>query len=348
MAIMPGVIFKEVKRFRTPMLEYNRVNLHIAVSEAASLFGYFNGAGRPCSHFYVRRDGTIEQYVDTRYRAAADYQGNDATISVETQGGAEGNWTPQQVAANAAIFLWAMRTHGIRQKIVSDSRIGESSRGLSYHRFGVDPWRVSGGMRYSTARGKICPTDARIAQVPEIFNLATGGGALIPTPAPTPAPAPAPGGGGASGRNPRPVGAAIQKGDTGPGVAEVQRILANLGFYSGDVDHSAGPATDEAIRSFQFAAFGPGGVDGSFGPGSRAAAAKVPAFPGYSLQGTSGADTGAFQRRLKERGYSLDADNSHGPTTTKRLKAFQSEKGLSADGNGGPQTWTALYVRPVT
>lgn len=345
MARMPGTLFLEVPRFRTPMNEYNRVNLHIAVSEAASLHPYFRQSGKPCSHFYVRYDGTIEQYVDTAFRAASDYQGNDATISVETQGGAGGQWTAEQVASLAAIYLWAMRTHGIHQKFATSSRIGHESKGLSYHRFGVDPWRVPNGMRYSTSRGKTCPTDQRIAQVPLVFALATGGTTPVPVPVPPTPPAAPP---SAPARNPRPLGAAVRKGDYGPGVGEAQRILAALGFYSGAIDDHAGDQTDAAICAFQLAAFGPDDVDGSFGPASRGAAAVVPPFPGYSIEGTRGEDTRAFQRRLQARGYVLDDDGSHGPTTTRRTKAFQADKGLTPDGNGGPQTWTALWVRPIT
>lgn len=172
--------------------------------------------------------------------------------------------------------------------------------------------------------------------------LATSGGG------PTPVAHPLPGAPAASARNPRPFGADVRRGDHGPGVLEVQRILAGLGFYAGDHDGSAGPQTDAAIRAFQLAAFGPAGVDGSFGPASRAAAAVVPPFPGYSIEGTSGEDTRAFQRRLRDRGYVLDDDASHGPTTSRRMRAFQADKGLTADANGGPQTWVALWVRPIT
>ncbi|MCL2089837.1 MAG: N-acetylmuramoyl-L-alanine amidase [Micrococcales bacterium] len=164
-----------MKRFRTPIAVYNRVNLHIAVSEAPSLFGFFSTSGNPCSHFYVRRDGTVEQYVDTRYRAAADLEGNDATISVETQGMGPGVWTEAQVLSLAALFAWAVRTHGIRPQLATDSMAGrDTSKGLSWHRLGIDPWRVAGGMRYSSSRGKTCPGDDRIGQIPAILAMATG------------------------------------------------------------------------------------------------------------------------------------------------------------------------------
>jgi len=72
MAWYPGAIRKEIKKFRTPMRVTNRAFiLHVAVSEAASLYGYFSGAA-VASHFYVRKNGTVEQYVDTRFQAPAN------------------------------------------------------------------------------------------------------------------------------------------------------------------------------------------------------------------------------------------------------------------------------------
>src|SRR5699024_2032019 len=74
----PGAIRKKITaKNRSRMTWYRRVNLHVAVSEASSLFSYFNQKGIPDSHFYVRKDGTIEQMVDTAYQAYADLQGND-------------------------------------------------------------------------------------------------------------------------------------------------------------------------------------------------------------------------------------------------------------------------------
>src|SRR5690606_17171115 len=114
---MPGAIWRPItvnkSRWRLVPL---RVNLHVAVSEAASLHGYFNAPGRVDSHFYVRRDGTIEQYVDTSVVAYADLEGNGSSISVETQGGvknANGEpWTAAQVEALARIYAWAVARTG--------------------------------------------------------------------------------------------------------------------------------------------------------------------------------------------------------------------------------------------
>lgn len=186
MARFPGAIWKPItaSKGRQRLTVYNRMNLHVAVSEASSLHGYFNKSGIPDSHFYVRRDGTVEQYVDTAYQAFADLEGNDATISVETQGMGPGTWTPEQLASLVDLYVWAVRTHGLARKMATSSKPGESSRGLSWHRLGCDgsfPALPSilagrsqrgGGMHYSKSAGKVCPGDARIKQIPSIFARA--------------------------------------------------------------------------------------------------------------------------------------------------------------------------------
>lgn len=185
MARFPGAIWKPItaNKGRKRLTVHNRVNLHVAVSEGSSLHSYFNKSGIPDSHFYVRRDGTVEQYVDTSMRAFADLDGNDATISIETQGMGGGTWTPQQVESLAQIYAWAVRTHGVARKIASDSKPGKSSQGLSWHRLGIDGnfpssgilagrLQRGGGMHYSQSRGKECPGPNRIPQIPSIFARA--------------------------------------------------------------------------------------------------------------------------------------------------------------------------------
>ena len=199
MARYPGAIWRPLtvdkSRWRLVPL---RMNLHVAVSEASSLFGYFNGArSRPDSHFYVRRNGVIEQYVDTALVAYADLEGNGSTISVETQGGVRATqtepWTAAQIDALAKLYAWAVKTHGIDVRIADDSRPGKTSHGLSWHRLGCDGHfpgrplhgRVAGGRKYSRSFGKVCPGNAKIRQVPEVYARAVailGGNAPAPTP----------------------------------------------------------------------------------------------------------------------------------------------------------------------
>src|SRR5690606_19929843 len=65
-------------------------------------------------------------------------------------------------------------------RLATDSRPGPSSHGVSWHRLGIDgnfpggllKGRVSGGLKYSNARGKVCPGDAKIRQIPGILERA--------------------------------------------------------------------------------------------------------------------------------------------------------------------------------
>src|SRR6266508_4058674 len=176
MAWYPGAIRKEVTRHRTPMARYRGVCNHVAVSEAASLFGYFNEPGNPTSHFYVRKSGVVEQYVSTAYRAPAQLEGNSSMISIETQGGVTHletePWTEAQLQTLAGIAHWAHQLHGVPLVRMTGSR--PETRGIGYHRLGIDPWRVDGGERWSKAYGKVCPGNAKIAQIPEIIARAKG------------------------------------------------------------------------------------------------------------------------------------------------------------------------------
>jgi N-acetylmuramoyl-L-alanine amidase len=193
MAWLPGAIVKSVDRFNpggskaSLMDRHDAVVNHIAVSDGASLFNYFNQSGNPCSHFYVRKSGNtngmadFEQYVDTRYRAPAQLEGNHRCISIETQGGVgsdlDNPWTATQVNRLAWILKQCSDLHGIPLQLMPNSL--STSRGLGYHRLGVNPWRVSGGELWSEAYGKVCPGSARVAQQPQILSLAKQGDEVV-------------------------------------------------------------------------------------------------------------------------------------------------------------------------
>jgi hypothetical protein len=198
MARYPGADWRPIsakylsgKRIST----YNRVNLHVTAG-TGSPFGFFNQPNRASSHLFVYKSGRVEQYVDTAYRAEADGDGNDATISVETEGAWPASvadtepWTPEQVEALAQIYAWAVKTHGIARKVATSSRYGAESKGLSWHRLGIDGnWPSTGNargrlqrgasgvhddrfMHYSSSWGKACPGLKKIGQVPTIFKRA--------------------------------------------------------------------------------------------------------------------------------------------------------------------------------
>ncbi len=175
---MPGALWLPISRnFTNRRRDRTRaLVLHVADSEAASLRGWFNNpAAGASSHLYVRRDGTIEQYLDLDVISWANGQGNSSTVTVETQGRGRGEWTAAQVDALARIARFVHERYGVPLRLMPDSR--PESSGVGYHRLGVDPWRVSGGEKWSKHRGKICPGPDRIPQIPTIIARARGGAA---------------------------------------------------------------------------------------------------------------------------------------------------------------------------
>jgi hypothetical protein len=85
MAVYPGATFKPTSwGGRTPRNRQGRGILHVAVSERVS-YPPFSGN---TWHFYVAKDGTCEQYVDTDFVAWASVDANDDALSIETAGAA--------------------------------------------------------------------------------------------------------------------------------------------------------------------------------------------------------------------------------------------------------------------
>jgi len=152
-ALYPPAIKKLIAPGNTdPRITPRVVILHVAVNESPSLYDYFNGpSGGVESHFYIRRDGTVEQYRDTDWQADANMAANDFAISIETQGMAAGEWTAQQLAAIKALLTWCHTTHGI--PLTVPTRWDGS--GVGYHILFMQQW--AGGPRS-------CPGPDRVKQ----------------------------------------------------------------------------------------------------------------------------------------------------------------------------------------
>lgn len=142
-----------------------------------NIFFHDNGYGGTESHFGIAGSGVARQWQDLDYRADANLDGNDHIISIETADKGEDfphwigsdvpPWTKEQLSKIIEITSWCCDRYGIPRVLVPDSKPGR--RGIAYHRQGVDPWRVSGGELWSSARGKVCPGDRRIKQITSII-----------------------------------------------------------------------------------------------------------------------------------------------------------------------------------
>ena len=149
----------------------------------------------------------------------------------------------------------------------------------------------------------------------------------------------------------------------------VKRIQKAVGVKA---DGYYGPDTRDAVKSFQkkhgLDADGIVGPDTwaaiNGGKTSKPSKSNAPDFPlpkghwygpessnpknhsGYYKADRAGIKQ--FQSKLKARGWSITADGLFGAATSKIVKQFQKEKGLSVDGGVGAETWAAIWEEPVT
>ncbi len=172
-----------------PMTRHDGIVLHTMVGSLESTDNLFRAAGYSGteSHFGVGADGTVYQWVDTARRADAHLEGTWRLLSIETAdtgapfaawtGSNVPAWTEAQLDAIAGIIAWAAAEHDFPIEPLPDSR--PERRGVGWHRQGCDPWRCTGGERWSESTGKVCPGDRRIAQVPEVLRRARSGRAGV-------------------------------------------------------------------------------------------------------------------------------------------------------------------------
>jgi peptidoglycan hydrolase-like protein with peptidoglycan-binding domain len=149
----------------------------------------------------------------------------------------------------------------------------------------------------------------------------------------------------------------IVEGQGGGCVATLQALLNGKGQHL-DVDGEFGPLTLTAVRSFQSA--NGLSVDGEVGPNTKAAlysnigggggsGAPAPinlnsaSCPGEIVKGQRSGCVTELQSLLNHHGADLAVDGDFGSLTDSAVRDFQAEKGLSVDGQVGPNTKAALY-----
>jgi len=62
-------------------------------------------------------------------------------------------------------------------------------------------------------------------------------------------------------------------------------------------------------------------------------------------EGSTGEDVKTVQYLVTAHGHSTGVDGVFGPLTKTAVEAFQSSRGLGADGIVGPQTWPQLIIQ---
>lgn len=167
---------------------------------------------------------------------------------------------------------------------------------------------------------------------------------------------------------------ALEKGDQGPSVRNLQQKLKTAGFYQASVSQVYDASTQEAVRRFQKSAGLP--VDGIVGtstlqkleswqakkpsttitqakkttavstqakkPSTTSSASSATSKrrnPNYLAKGDEGEDVRVLQERLRIAGfYYGNATGIFGPITEEAVQRFQDSYKLSVDGIAGPAT----------
>lgn len=189
--VVPGVVYDPLSTNQTEpkMAAHDVICIHTMAgtfkgTEAMFEEGGFTGTD---SHFGLRADGYLEQWQDLRYQTDANLDGNSYCLSIECEdvGPSFPKWSGSDVPyftfeqVQSLVHLcdqlcqpqlhascpssWACHSSGIPRILIPDSK--RSRRGIGYHRLGINPWRVSGGVLWSEHNGKACPGDRRIHQI---------------------------------------------------------------------------------------------------------------------------------------------------------------------------------------
>ena len=155
---------------------------HVDAGNAESLYGWWNqaGSGQNGSHFFVKKDGTVEQYAPIDRIVWTSGNGSLRSVGIETQGYAAGEWTPAQRAALIKLTRWLCSVLGIPRVMAPNSKL--TSRGIGWHRQGVPATQAqkankvsqTGGELWSSSVGKVCPGPDREKQIPHMVGEISG------------------------------------------------------------------------------------------------------------------------------------------------------------------------------
>jgi len=161
-----------------------RMTVHTAWVNAPDIYGPRRGQGNTYAHVYNPTRGALRQHQELNRMSRADLHGNGQTVSVENQDERrEMPFSDSQLDNMARLFALLVTAPG--SKVPNRIATVNDTRGLAWHRLGIkgnfgrfDPndmttWcGTQTGERWSDAFGKLCPTNARIRQIPEIYARA--------------------------------------------------------------------------------------------------------------------------------------------------------------------------------
>lgn len=143
-----------------------------------------------------------------------------------------------------------------------------------------------------------------------------------------------------------PINGGVSKGKTAFNVAAIQARLKTLGYYGKTVDGAWGNGTLAAVLRYQSDSGMT--VDGVAGAGTErklGLTLSTSAKSGGIVKGKTSANVRSVQQRLKTLGYYTSAvDGAWGKRTMCAVMSFQSDHGLTVDGNVGGATEKAMGI----
>ena len=142
---------------------------------------------------------------------------------------------------------------------------------------------------------------------------------------------------------------ALQEGNTGSAVTNLQYTLYELGYYDGDIDGVYGITTRDAVRAFQIR--NDLKVDGKAGSKTLSLLYSSKAIPAQAAntkyetleKGDRGEAVISLQQTLINLGYLKTKSGLYDSDTVTAVKNFQRYNGLVVDGKAGSDTLSRLY-----
>ena len=144
----------------------------------------------------------------------------------------------------------------------------------------------------------------------------------------------------------------LKKGSSGTEVRNLQYVLAELGYYDGDINGEYGNTTADAVRAFQINNdISP--VDGVAGPktlkviySSKAVGATASSGSYDTLsKGDKGTAVVEMQEKLKKLGYLSEVTGEFDSATVEAVKNFQRRNNLTVNGKANSSTLSKLYSK---
>jgi len=138
----------------------------------------------------------------------------------------------------------------------------------------------------------------------------------------------------------------LKKGSKGKDVEELQKLLTHWDVYTGPINGTFGPQTEQGVIAFQHRVFLL--EDGIVGDLTwQALYSGTPVNMPVLKRGSKGQAVTTVQTVLQlTRDYTSTIDGDFGPRTETAVKAFQTRSNLRNDGVVEDKTWYALSKVP--